>query len=108
MNHAHTAIAVSALALATVSLGATNAAATHPGENGVLPGPAVPYDWPNEGTGYPGYADQPSPSSTEPNQGLDTTSVALGTLAGLALSGVGLGIGRTVQGRRDHATLPTP
>jgi hypothetical protein len=73
-------------------------------------------DWPDEGTGYPGYGDQSSPKAAVPNaggavtqrNGLDTTSVALGALAGIALGGAGLGITLVVQRRRDHAALPTP
>jgi len=108
MNHAGTAIAVSALALSAGALGATNAVATHPAENGTLPVPVAPYGQPDERTGYPGYADRSSPTSTEPNQGLDTTSVAVGALGGIALGGAGLGIALVVQRRRTHVTLPTP
>jgi hypothetical protein len=46
MNHARTAIAVSALALTAAALGATNAAATHPAENGPLPATVMPHDPP--------------------------------------------------------------
>ncbi|TCC45389.1 LPXTG cell wall anchor domain-containing protein [Kribbella pittospori] len=47
MNHARTAIAATALGLIAVTLGATNAAATHPAENGTLPAPAVTYGPPD-------------------------------------------------------------
>jgi hypothetical protein len=69
----------------------------------------VPDDWPDEGSGYPGFADLPSPTGTVSNQGsgLDTTSVALGALGGIALGGAGLGITLAVQRRHDHASLPT-
>ena len=64
--------------------------------------------WPDEGSGYPGYADQPAtrPAPVEPvNQGtaLDTTSIALGALGGIALGGAALGITLGVQRRRDHS-----
>jgi hypothetical protein len=137
MNHARTAIAVSTLALSAGALGATEASAQlapEPGSgytatpdchwsyhpvcdevpvpvppvNGTLPTAVVTYGWPDEGTGYPGFADQPSPTSTEPNQGLDPTSVALGALAGIALGGAGLGVALVVKRRRDHVTLLTP
>jgi hypothetical protein len=67
----------------------------------------VPDDWPDEGKGYPGYADQPSPTGAVPGRGLETTSVALGALGGIAIGGAALGITLVVQRRRDHLTLPT-
>jgi hypothetical protein len=79
----------------------------YPGYGDPSPMGTVPDGWPDEGTGYPGYADQSSPTGTGSNQGLDTTSVALGALGGIALGGAGLGITLVVQRRRDHVTLPT-
>jgi hypothetical protein len=79
----------------------------YPGYVDPSPVDTVPGDLPDEGTGYPGYADQPSPTSTVPNRGLDTTSVALGALGGIALGAAGLGMTLVVQRRRDHVTLPT-
>ena len=79
----------------------------YPGYGDPSPMGTVPDDWPDEGKGYPGYADQSSPTGTGSNQGLETTSVALGALGGIALGGAALGITLVVQRRRDHVTLPT-
>jgi hypothetical protein len=80
------------------------------------PATAAPWDeptpqqtepWPDEGSGYPGYGDQSAPASAdEVNQAtaLDTTSVVLGALGGIAIGGVALGTTLVVQRRRDHAT----
>jgi len=38
----------------------------------------------------------------DPSSGLDTSSIALGALGGIALGGAGLGITLGVQRRRDH------
>lgn len=53
---------------------------------------------------YPNYDPQYEVSPVEQDSGLDTTSVALGALGGIALGGAGLGITLGVQRRRDHAT----
>ena len=60
---------------------------------------------PNPGPpNYPDYAPQdPISPAAEPTSGLDTTSVALGALGGIALGGAGLGITLGVQRRRDHS-----
>jgi hypothetical protein len=65
-----------------------------------------PFDWPDEGKGWPGYADQPTGVVSTQRSALDVTSVALGALGGIALGGAGLGISLAVQRRRDHASLP--
>jgi len=140
MNHARTAIAVSALALSAAALGATEASALlgpEPGSgytttpdchwsyhpvcdevsvplppeaelDGTSATPVVTYGWPDEGTGYAGYADQSSQTSTEPSQGLDTTSVALGVLGSIALGGAGLAIALVIQRRRLQSLELTP
>lgn len=41
----------------------------------------------------------------EEGNGLDTSSVALGALGGIAFAGAGLGITLGVQRRRDHSAL---
>lgn len=130
-NHRIPAIAVLPVAFAAAALGTIEASASqwepgsayppahvqtdgwpdegtgYPGYGDPSPVGTVPDDWPDESTGYPGYADQSSPAGTASNQGLDTTSVALGALGGIALGGAGLGITLVVQRRRDHVTLPT-
>jgi hypothetical protein len=59
---------------------------------------------PNPGPpNYPKYDPKSEVSPVEQESGLDTTSVALGALGGIALAGAGLGIARGVQRRRDHA-----
>ena len=130
-NHRTSAFAVLPVALAAAALGTIEASASpwepdsayqpaqvqtddwpdegsgYPGYGNPSPMATVPSDWPDEGKGYPGYADQSSTTGTGSNQGLDTTSVALGALGGIALGGAGLGITLLVQRRHDHATLPT-
>jgi len=94
MNHARTAIAVSALALSAAALGATQASARQGPEPGSgytttpdchwayhpvchevpVPGPGnaptasetAMYDWPDEGSGYPG-SEATSPDYNHPN-----------------------------------------
>jgi hypothetical protein len=68
--------------------------------------------WPDEGSGYPGYADQVTPPGSQPtdvNQAsaLHITSIALGGLGGIALSGAALGFTLILQHRRDHRLAPT-
>ena len=46
MNHTRTALATAALALTAAALGATNAVATHPAENGTVPVSVKPHDPP--------------------------------------------------------------
>ena len=79
----------------------------YPGYGDPSPVDTVRTDWPDEGTGFPAYGDQSLPRSIGSSRELDTTSVALGALGGIALGGVGLGITLVVQRRRDHAALPT-
>jgi hypothetical protein len=81
----------------------------YPGYGDPSPMGTVPDDWPDEGKGYPGYADESSPTGAGSHQGngLDTSSVALGAMGGIALGGAALGITLVVQRRRDHITLPT-
>jgi hypothetical protein len=118
-NHRYSALAVLPLAFAAIAVSAapTAAASVSPRDPGSMYRPATWLDdWPDEGTGYPGYGDQSSLTAYVPStgssgtqrSGLDTTSVALGALAGIALGGAGLGITLVVQRRRDHAALPTP
>ncbi|MFD3400130.1 hypothetical protein ACFWUU_05635 [Kribbella sp. NPDC058693] len=56
---------------------------------------------------YPNYDPQyevlRAASVADHENGLDTTSVALGALGGIALAGAGLGITFGVQRRRNHA-----
>jgi hypothetical protein len=99
-------IAVVPLAFAAVMVAASEASADPRQPVAAYQDPFVPDDWPDEGTGYPGYADQSSSTgiATSQGSGLDTTSVALGVLGGIAFSGAGLGISLAVQRRRDHVT----
>lgn len=63
--------------------------------------------WPDEGVGWPGYADTPAAVPAQPiNQAsaLHTTSIALGALGGIALGGAALGVTLTIQRRRDHTS----
>ncbi|WP_406055320.1 hypothetical protein [Kribbella sp. NBC_00889] len=65
--------------------------------------------WPDEGTGYPGYADPtPAPApldSVDRTTALDTNSVALGALGGISLGAVALGVTLVVLRRRDQHGL---
>jgi hypothetical protein len=108
VNHRISAIAVLPVAFAAAALATVEASAS-PWEpdSAYQPAQVQTDGWPDEGSGYPGYADESSPTGTGSNQGLDTTSVALGALGGIALGGAGLGITLVVQRRRDHVTLPT-
>ena len=54
---------------------------------------------PPEPRGAPTERATPAPGDT-----VDLTSVALGALSGIALSGAGVGIAYGVQRRRDHST----
>jgi hypothetical protein len=59
---------------------------------------------PNPGPpNYPNYDPRYEVNPVERSDGLDTTSVALGALGGIALSGAGIGITPGVQRRRDHS-----
>jgi hypothetical protein len=102
-HHAAAAIAVLPFAFAVIA--APEASAWEPDPDaGSQTSPLVPYDWPDEGKGYPGYADQARPTGTVSKQRspLDATSVALGALGGIALGGAALGITLVVQRRRDQ------
>jgi hypothetical protein len=75
------------------------------------PAPPQPQveSWPDEGSGWPGYADQPAPAqppaeSINQATALHTTSIALGALGGITLAGAALGITLAVQRHRDHTT----
>ncbi|MEU4295302.1 hypothetical protein AB0E63_44380 [Kribbella sp. NPDC026596] len=103
MKHRITAIAVIPFAF-TFAFATVGPATASPGD----PQPTQQVTpWPDEGSGYPGYADPPAPlAPVEPvNQGtaLDTTSIALGALGGIALGGAALGIALGVQRHRDHS-----
>ena len=64
--------------------------------------PAMAQEYPNPEGGSSG--DRTAPAQIEvPDEGLDTTSVALGALAGISLGGAGLAITLGMQRRRDHA-----
>ena len=128
MNHTTSAIVVVPFAFAAAAFATPAASASWSEPDSAYQSAQIqPDDWPDEGTGYPGYGDQSS-TGTVPNQGppnypqydpayevrrveqrsgLDTTSVALGALGGIALGGAALGITLGVQRRRDHAALPT-
>jgi hypothetical protein len=103
-HHAAAAVAVLPFVFAVLSAPEASARLWEP-DAGSQTSPVVPFDWPDEGTGYPGYADPLSPIGTVSNQrsALDVTSIALGALGGIALGGAGLGITLAVQRRRDHA-----
>jgi hypothetical protein len=59
---------------------------------------------------YPNYDPRYEVPRTESvvaqGNGLETTSVALGALGGIALAGAGLGLTLGVQRRRDHTAFP--
>jgi hypothetical protein len=127
MNHRTSAIAVVPFAFAAAAFATPEASASRWEPDSAYQSAQIQRDdGPDEGTGYPGYGDQSS-TGTVPNQGppnyprydpayevrpveqrnaLDTTSVALGALGGIALGGAALGITLGVQRRRDHAELP--
>lgn len=65
---------------------------------------AMAQEPPNPEGGSSGYRTATAPVE---DNGLDTNSVALGALAGIALGGAGLAITLGVQRRRDHAATPT-
>lgn len=108
VHHRISVIAVLPVAFAAATLATVEATASPwAPESTYQPAQVQTDGWPDEGTGYPGYGDQSSARSTGASRGLDTTSVALGALGGIALGGAGLGIALVVQRRRDHAALPT-
>jgi hypothetical protein len=72
----------------------------------IQPPQLVPADWPDESGGYPIYPDPVPPTTTKSHQTLDTTSVALGALAGIALGGAALTLTLAVQRRRDTTESP--
>ncbi|TCO35610.1 hypothetical protein EV652_101494 [Kribbella steppae] len=98
MNHRITAIAVIPFAFAFATAAPATASPWDP-----TPTPQQVEPWPDEGSGYPGYADQQVPAETV-NQvtALHATSVALGAIGGITLAGAALGITLAVQRRRDH------
>ena len=87
------------LALAATAAPATAVDQPAPTPAATMPNPGPP--------NYPNYDPQyevPRVASVADHEnGLDTTSVALGALGGIALAGAGLGITLGVQRRRDHA-----
>lgn len=70
-----------------------------------VPGPILPGKPPaavEQGPpNYPAYS--PAYEVASDSNSLDTTSIALGALGGIAFAGAGLGITLGVQRRRDHA-----
>ena len=56
---------------------------------------------------YPSYDPRYEVKPVNQGNGLDTTSVALGALCGIALAGAGLGITLGVQRRREHSAPHT-
>jgi hypothetical protein len=108
--HRISAIAAVPVAIAAAVLATVEASASPWAPDSTYQHAQVQTDgWPDEGQGYPGYADEPSPTGAGSHQGdgLDTSSVALGAMGGIALGGAALGITLVVQRRRDHITLPT-
>jgi hypothetical protein len=65
--------------------------------------PAMAQEYPNPEGGSSGERTATAPAHDD---GLDTNSVVLGALAGIALGGAGLGITLGVQRRRDDAATP--
>jgi hypothetical protein len=103
MQHHITAIAVASFAVA-VTTGASAAAGPWDPEDGRHVDQQQIEPWPDEGSGYPGYAD-PAPQPVEsvgPTTTLDSTSVALGAMGGIALGGAALAVTLVVHRRRDH------
>ncbi|TCO51535.1 hypothetical protein EV646_101526 [Kribbella antiqua] len=100
----HVAAAFAVLAFAAVAAPEASAVPVDP-DRGSQSSPLVPYDWPDEGSGYPGYGDQPAPTVSTQGSALDATSVALGALGGIAFGAAALGITLAVQRRRDHTPL---
>jgi hypothetical protein len=114
-GHRIAAIAVVPVALAAAAFATPETSASPREPASAYQEPLVPDDWPDEGSGYPGYADQPSPTGTVSNHGsgLDATSVALGALGGIALGGAGLGItlasdAATTRRCRQHDSAHRP
>jgi hypothetical protein len=108
MNHRITAIAVIPFAFAF----ATAAPATAQDPWDPAPSQSQVEPWPDEGKGYPGYADQQAPAqapaeSINQATALEATSVVLGALGGITLGGAALGITLAVQRRRDHHLAST-
>jgi hypothetical protein len=107
----YSAIAVLPLVFTAVAAPAATASVI-PRDPGSMYRPAevVPSSWPDEGSGYPGYADQPAAGSqyrvVTQRDWFDTTSIALGALGGIALGGAGLGVALGLQRRRDHVFDP--
>ena len=80
MNHTRAAIAVAALALTAAALGATNATATHPAENGTLPVTVVPHDPPPPRTIEVPVDDATSEALQAGISALGGASIALGAV----------------------------
>jgi len=74
MNHKYSALALAALAMGAVALSTTEASAMlkDPGSRSTT-GPASPHDWPDEGSGYPGFG---ATSEESNNPGLPLNQVA--------------------------------
>jgi hypothetical protein len=114
MNKRFSAIAVFPIACAFVTA-APAAAAWATADREPAPEPVRTQqvdDWPDEGSGYPGYADDSGPAlapaaSVDQENGLQVTSVVVGALGGIGLGGAALGVTLVVQRRRDRmmATL---
>jgi hypothetical protein len=65
--------------------------------------PAMAQEYPSPD----GSSGQRTPAPPVQGDGLDVNSVVLGSLAGIALAGAGLGISVGRQRRRDHVVTPT-
>jgi hypothetical protein len=108
MNHRITAIAVIPFAFAFATAAPATASPWDP-----QPTPQQQVEpWPDEGSGYPGYADQTTPGpapvqSVNQAAALHATSIALGAIGGITLGGAALGITLAVQRRRDHQLAST-
>jgi hypothetical protein len=71
-----------------------------------VPTPAVSEPGPPNYPSYdPQYEAKILPPVEQRKSGLDTTSIALGALGGIALGGAALGITLTIERRRHLATL---
>jgi hypothetical protein len=66
MNHTCAALATSAFALGALVLTTTDASAMKDPDGGFSGAPTSAYDWPDEGTGYPG-SEVTSPEYSYPN-----------------------------------------
>jgi hypothetical protein len=89
-------------ALVSISLPASASVSPHdpPVRAGIPTSPSYDHTY-----NYPNYDPLYEVQPVQQSDGLDTTSVTLGALGGIALAGAGLGIAFGLQRRRDHSAV---